>query len=107
MIIKIENYEVEIGRNASENWNILDFSDPTDILFHLTCFPSPYVLLKTSEIPPMNIILECAEICKRYSKYKKIYPLKVDYSLCSNILKGDNVGEFSYISNRKVKHVTV
>jgi predicted ribosome quality control (RQC) complex YloA/Tae2 family protein len=106
--IIFENFDINIGRNAQENWNLLDNTTDEDILFHLTSFPSPYVILTANgkDIPTI-VINKCAQLCKQYSKYKRMYPLKVDYSVCANIHKGEKTGEFYYKSKRKVMRVGI
>ena len=93
-----------VGSNAKENWNLLEESNPTDILFHLHSFPSCYVILKNDndEFPNSNIIKEAAIICKTNTKYKNLKDIKVDYTFCRNIEKGEKVGELIYKSNKKV-----
>jgi predicted ribosome quality control (RQC) complex YloA/Tae2 family protein len=96
-----------IGTNSKENWEIFDSSDENNIFFHLSSFPSCYVILKTIEIPSYDTLREAAIICKGNTKYKNIPNLKVDYTQCKNIIKGENVGEIIYKSNKKVKQIKV
>jgi predicted ribosome quality control (RQC) complex YloA/Tae2 family protein len=98
--------EISIGKNALDNWRLLEESEPQHYFFHLTHFSSPYVILKN----PYNMtqqIIECAELCKAKSKYKNIPRVKVDYTPCSNVSKGEEVGEALYKSNRKVMNIIV
>ena len=98
------NYQCFVGSNAKENWQLLDDSKPTDILFHLHSFSSCYVILKNDndEFPEIDIIKESAIICKTNTKYKNLKDIKVDYTFCKNIEKGEKVGELIYKSNKKV-----
>ena len=50
---------------------------------------------------------EASKLCKMNTKYKNIPNLKVDYTQCKNIIKGDKEGEIIYKSNKKVKQITV
>jgi predicted ribosome quality control (RQC) complex YloA/Tae2 family protein len=99
------DYLCLIGQNKKENWYLLDTSKNSDILFHLSSFPSCYVILKTTYIPPKEVIFKCAELCRSNTKYKNLKNIKVDYSLCSNITKGEKVGELEYKSNKKVSTI--
>jgi predicted ribosome quality control (RQC) complex YloA/Tae2 family protein len=96
-----------VGSNSAENWKIFDESNENNLLFHLSSFPSCYVILKTEEIPSMDTLKEAAKICKINTKYKNIPNIKVDYTHCKNIIKGENEGEIIYKSNKKVKQITI
>ena len=100
--IEHDDYIIYIGRNACENWEILSIAQQNHLLFHLSHFPSPYVLLyplkKLKETP----IRLCAEMCKKYSKHSTARKVSVDYSPCSNIKRGKTIGEYYYKNNKKV-----
>ena len=80
-----------VGSNSKENWQIFDESDENNILFHLSSFPSCYVILK-NELPSNETLKDAAKLCKMNTKYKNIPNLKVDYTQCKNIIKGDKEG---------------
>ena len=98
-----------VGSNAKENWQLLSETNPTDILFHLHSFPSCYVILKNENeaFPEIDIIKQAAIICKANTKYKNLKDIKVDYTFCRNIEKGEKVGELIYKSNKKVLCVKI
>ena len=49
----INNIKTLIGSNAKENWKLLEDSKPNNLFFHLSSFPSCYVILQTeSDILP-------------------------------------------------------
>jgi predicted ribosome quality control (RQC) complex YloA/Tae2 family protein len=102
-----ENLQCAIGKNAVENWQLLDDSKPEHIFFHLASFPSCYVILKCDSDPGVDIIKECAVLCKENTKYKNLKDVKVDYTTCNNVKKGDKVGEVYYSSNRKVNQIKI
>jgi predicted ribosome quality control (RQC) complex YloA/Tae2 family protein len=102
-----ENLQCAIGKNASENWQLLDESKPQHIFFHLASFPSCYVILKCDSAPDGDIIKECARLCKENTKYKNLNDVKVDYTTCNNVKKGDKVGEVYFCSNRKVNQIKI
>ena len=103
-----DGYVIHLGKTAKENWELLDSSNPHHYFFHLSSFPSGYVILEHDfEKVPEQIIIECAEICKDGTKYRNLKNLKVDYCQCSNVMKGDIVGEAIFKSNRKVKVVNM
>ena len=103
-----EGYVIRLGKTAKENWTLLKNSEIHHYLFHLTSFPSGYVILAHDfEEVAEEIIIECAKICKAGTKYRNMRALKVDYCKCSNVSKGSKVGEIWYRSNRRVKTIKV
>jgi len=102
--IIIESYTVYVGQTKKENWELLDESNASDIFFHLRSFPSGYVIMKSKEgdVPSQKVLNQCAQLCKQHTKYKRMSSLYVDYTPCDNLIKGNNVGEVIYKSNRKV-----
>ena len=102
-------YYIKIGKNSSDNWNIIDNSDKNDIWFHLDKFPSPHVILKFTDNINENVLIECANYCKKYSKYKN-FPtkyLKVVYTNIENIKKGENIGSVIYKNTNKNNYITI
>jgi len=108
-IVFVNNFTILIGNSASENWLLLEQANPNDYLFHLSSFPSCYIILKNNLEYKIDydIFLECCKICKANTKFKNIPNLYVDYSLCSNVEKGEKVGELKYISKRQVKKIKI
>jgi predicted ribosome quality control (RQC) complex YloA/Tae2 family protein len=94
MRIQIHNYYANIGKNARENWNILDSSEKFDIWFHVENSSSPYVILEVKDNNPISheIIIECAKLCKNNSKCKNTKNTPVIYCEVSNLSKGINLG---------------
>ena len=92
-----------IGKHAKHNWEILDNASPDDYFFHLSSFPSPYVIF--TSIPTRQDIIQGAQLCREHSKYKNFKNVKVDYCPCSNLKKGNKTGEVVYIS--KVKQIKI
>lgn len=105
--IQIERFTCHIGENAKDNWNLLDQSDDNDILFHLTSFPSCYVILKDGEKIDEVILEKSAKICLQNTKYRRMKNVYVDYTPVSNAEKGEKIGELFYRSNRKVHKIKV
>ena len=110
-VFNFETYVCRVGENAQDNWNLLDQSASNYVLFHLSSFSSCYLVLETSyniltDIP-LDIIKKSAELCKNKTKYKNMTDIKVDYTFCNNIKKGDTIGEIIYKSNKKVKSIKI
>ena len=102
----IENILCKIGENAVENWKLYDEAKEEHLFFHLSSFPSCYVILETSFGQVSDTIIKSAALaCLKNTKYLNIKNIKVDYTFCGNISKGDKVGEIIYKSNKKVKKI--
>jgi predicted ribosome quality control (RQC) complex YloA/Tae2 family protein len=39
-------YTIYIGQNKTENWELIDAADSTDIWFHISNHPSCHIILK-------------------------------------------------------------
>jgi predicted ribosome quality control (RQC) complex YloA/Tae2 family protein len=105
-------YVIYVGENASENWKLLKQSKKYHLFFHLTCFSSCFVLVKSlndvSNIYPRNLIYKCAEICKNHTKYKNLTHISVDYCMCENVsVDNDSIGSVRYKNNKKVKRIKI
>jgi len=96
-------YDIIIGKNAQENWNIIDNAKSDDWWFHIDDFPSCHVILKTIENikPSKKIINYCACLCKENSKLKNNKNVKIIYTQIKNIKKADIVGSV-YTKNTKI-----
>lgn len=102
-------WNIKVGSNAHENWKLLENAEPHDYFFHLSSFPSCYVILEIRNENSINddIINQCCALCKENTKFRNLKNIKVDVTLVSNVKKGEKVGEVYYVSNRKVKKVIV
>ena len=103
--IQYETQTIRIGQTRRENWDLLEQSKGTDMLFHLSSFPSCYVVLETDGGCSQKTIVYCARLCTQYTKYKHLKNVYVDYTLCKNVKKGECVGEIVYKS--KVNRIKV
>ena len=102
------NFICNLGENAKENWLLLDQSKPNHYFFHLSSFPSGYVILEIEDGQLTNdMIITSAQLCKLNTKYRNFKDIRVDYCLCSNVSKGVVMGEAIFDSNRKVKQVKI
>ena len=99
----------KIGQNAQENWVLLEDSSPHHLFFHLTSFPSCYLIFSYPEDEKITetIKIELAQLCLMNTKYKKAKNIKVDCTTCKNIKKGGVIGEVVYKSNRKVQVIKI
>lgn len=91
------NIKYLIGKNANDNFNIIDISSPNDIWFHLSDYPSchiiasiDYLILNKKEL--MYIIKQGSILCKKYSKYNNQKKIEVIYTTIKNIQKTKILG---------------
>ena len=107
-IFVYENFVCKLGETAKENWNIFDKAENNYLFFHLSSFPSGYVILEYKDSEPTPFMIQiAAQHCKNGTKYKTLKNIKVDWCRCDNLEKTDKVGEIIFKSNRKVKQITI
>lgn len=100
-------YEIYIGENRYDNWDIIDNSENTDLWFHIENLPSCHVILKCNEKfkPSKKAIKRCAYLCKINTNSAKSLPkCNVIYTPISHIQKTNIVGEV-YASDCKIVQV--
>lgn len=100
----MESPEIVIGSNAQENWGIIKDSDLSHIWFHLNSFPSPHVIIRSSN-PSDEQVVDAAYLCKSRSKYKNVKNVKVVYTRIANLELAGEVGSVNIISKRKCKYI--
>ena len=94
-----DNGAILLGESSQENWDLIDRSEGHHWWFHLKSFPSGH-LVTSQENPDIKL---CAEIVKSHTKFKNVPNIKVSYTQCSNLVRGEEVGSVYFRSNRKVK----
>lgn len=90
-----DSFTIVIGRNAQENWQILDNANKNDLWVHLNDKASPHIIIKKNpnyKLKPKDIKL-AGLLCKQYSKYKKDNNIEYCYTKVKNVKKGKDVGE--------------
>ncbi|CAE8616598.1 unnamed protein product [Polarella glacialis] len=106
-VLQIGDLTCKVGGSADENWQLLDRCKKKHWFFHLTDFPSCYVVLECEKEPSREDKYRCAEVCVENSKQKRSKQVKVDATLCANVVKSDEVGECEYKNEKKVKVIVV
>ena len=104
VIIK-DNIVYKIGQNAQENWDLLD-NNANFVWFHLRSFPSCHVVVETEDITE-DVVVEGANLCLKNTKYRNLKNVKVNYTPLKNIKKSDTIGAVHFISNKKVRTITI
>lgn len=87
-----------VGRNAKQNWELLENANENDIWIHLDKLPSSYVIIDSnSESSITNSHIKyAAQLCTKYSKSKIPNDVKgvyYIYTICKNVKKGKSTGE--------------
>jgi predicted ribosome quality control (RQC) complex YloA/Tae2 family protein len=96
------------GKNAQDNWDLIDDSKPNDIWFHLQDTSSCHVILSLPEGTTVQDIskqtlIHCAMECKKRSKRRNIGSVVVViFTEISNITKGGQPGSVQATSTRKL-----
>jgi predicted ribosome quality control (RQC) complex YloA/Tae2 family protein len=103
-----EIYYICIGKNADNNWYLLDNSLPKYVLFHVYPGSSSYVILKNETFNklrdiPLQIIKRCSCLCKNNSSSKKEKKVEVHYTFVEYCEKGQRIGEVKMNGCRAVK----
>mmetsp|Transcript_41029 Transcript_41029/g.88519 ORF Transcript_41029/g.88519 Transcript_41029/m.88519 type:complete len:391 (-) Transcript_41029:275-1447(-) len=105
-VLEVCDLVCKVGENSQENWELVDRAKKGFWFFHLTDFPSPYVVLECGKKEPtLEMKEQCAQICANHSKQKATKNVKVDATICSNVRvdRKDAVGECDYRNEEKVE----
>ena len=109
------NIIYKIGRNARDNFNLIDESDKDDLWFHINNKPSCHVIVRLQNIrfttqdndlpnyydihfdtldnkQKQQIIKQWALICKQFSKFKSEKNIEVVYTKIENVVKTEIIG---------------
>lgn len=108
--LRVGDVLCKIGGNADENWDLIRAAKRHHWFFHLTDFPSPYVVLECDRAEPSAHTKEqCAELCVEHSKHRRAGKVKVDATPCGNVRvdRKDDVGECDYKNEGKVEIIVV
>jgi predicted ribosome quality control (RQC) complex YloA/Tae2 family protein len=97
--------KIIIGENAKDNWDIIDF-ESENIWLHLNSFPSCHVVIEDNS-PSEDVLNYAANLCKQHTKYRNLKNLKICFTKCNNLVKGEDVGSVSYKSKRQVNYLII
>lgn len=101
---------IKIGKNAKNNFEIIDEADPDDLWFHLSEMSSAHGILSKDHITNENINLTASLIREKKSDYKKggkFYnkKVKVEYLPIKYIEKTKITGEVRLLQTPKYIYV--
>lgn len=104
-----KEYTIYIGQNKTENWELIDAADNTDIWFHISNYPSCHIILKNIDCVklrdiPREVIKRAAYLCKINSSsiIKSMKKCVVIYAPISEVKKTEIVGQVSVTTHKTV-----
>jgi predicted ribosome quality control (RQC) complex YloA/Tae2 family protein len=100
------NYNIIIGKNATDNTKIVKNASPSDVWFHVLDKPSCHVILvnehKINAIP-RQVIKRCAYLCKiNSSSSSKSTKCPIIYTSIDNVKCTDIDGQVTTSSNKTI-----
>ena len=95
LTIEYEKITYKLGRNAKENFALIDDAqdaDPDYWWFHLEGHPSGHCVIYNAEITG-EMITFAADLVKQYSKLKDTKKVKIVYTQIKNVKKTKTIGQ--------------
>lgn len=92
LIITNNDVKYRLGRNAKENFELIDDADQEDWWFHLSDEPSGHCIIDSSTVDK-DMIIFASSLVKEYSKFKNNKKVKVVYTQVKNITKTKTLGQ--------------
>ena len=93
-----------IGKNAQENFEIIDQSKPNDLWFHIENAPSCHVIAKINESwnrkQIASVVKQGALLCKINSKFASVQNVPVIYTKVQHVEKTKTIGSV-VVTNEK------
>lgn len=99
--------QIKVGKDAYNNWSLIDESKQNDIWFHVEDHPSAHVVIS---VPPKSqiskqTIIHAASLCKLNSKLSNNNKVTIIYTQIKNISKGKAIG--SIVLKKKCKKIII
>jgi predicted ribosome quality control (RQC) complex YloA/Tae2 family protein len=92
IIIKDNNIVYRLGRNAKENFKLIDEAISDNWWFHLCDYPSGHCIIDSNTIDKSMIIF-AGNLVKKYSKLNNCKNIKIVYTQIKNIKKTKILGQ--------------
>jgi predicted ribosome quality control (RQC) complex YloA/Tae2 family protein len=95
LTIQDNNIIYKLGRNAKENFEIIDDAQDTNPdywWFHLDDHPSGHCIIHSDEIT-QQMVVTAANLVKQYSKLKANKKVKIVYTQIKNVKKTKTIGQ--------------
>ena len=87
----IDDVKVYVGQSDKDNHELVIKSKSIYYWFHLKNFPSPHVVIETSN-PTKQQLYYCANLVKKHSKQKNVYSIYVEYTQIKNLRPTKQIG---------------
>ena len=106
-LIDNTDYIFIIGSNKEENQYLIDSSEPNDLWFHISEYPSCHVICKLNHTTKVSkkhlnkIVKQGAVCCKSHSKYKNSKDVDITYTKIKHIENTDKIGSV-IVNNSKI-----
>ena len=98
------NIEFVIGKNARENFEIIDDAEDHHMWFHIEGQSSGHIIAKIDEEVDKKtlryIVKQGAVLCKQVSKYARVNNINIVYARIRDVEKTDTMG-MVHVSNPK------
>jgi len=96
-----------VGKNAADNFDIIDDATSRDIWFHIENEPSGHIVAKMPEIELnkkqlRQIITQGAVVCKENSKFKSMKNVKIVFTYVENVVKMDIPGSVMLLKSKNI-----
>lgn len=88
----LNNIKYRLGKNAKDNWKLIDDADPDDWWVHLDDHPSAHCIIEIKDITT-DMIRFAGELIKQKSKLKNEKKLNIVYTQIKYIKKTKIVGQ--------------
>ena len=88
---QIDNITYRLGKNAIENFKLIDNADPEDWWFHLDGFPSGHCIIDSFVINE-QMKINAGTLVKEKSKQKNNKNVKIVFTQIKNVVKMKEIG---------------
>lgn len=100
--------EIQIGKNARHNWELIEAADPHDLWFHVADGPSSHCILVTqNQKPDRKQLKQVAVLCKQHSKSKSLKKVEIHYTPICNVLMDEKGSPGSVILTGDCKSIFI
>jgi len=101
-----EEVHFVIGKNAKENFEIIDHSKPNDLWFHIENAPSCHVIAKINDSwdrkQIASIVKQGALLCKINSKFSSMQNVRVIYTKIQHVEKPKQLAPWLLLTKKYI-----
>lgn len=91
LVVTNDNITYRLGKNANENFKLIDDADPEDWWFHLDDSPSGHCVIDSS-ILDIQMKVFAGNLVKEHSKLKNDKKVKIVFTQIKNLVKTKTPG---------------